>query len=163
MRRKRMSKILINPIGKVFVNEKETYIKIDSAHIPALKGLDGFSHLNVFWWLDGCDNEQCRNTLYVSPMYKCAPIDTGVFATRTPKRPNPIALSVSQITGIDHENGIIKLAYIDANNNSLIIDLKPYFPCTDRVKNPQTPEWCKHWPNSLEDSVDFDWESEYKA
>lgn len=155
-----MSKLFINPIGKVFVNDEETYLKIDSTHIPALKGLDGFSHLNVFWWFDGYDDEQHRSIQQVSPPYKGAPTNIGVFATRSPKRPNPIALSVSQITGIDYENGIIKLAYIDAHNNSPLIDIKPYFPNSDRVENPEVPKWCNQWPKSLEESVDFDWDNE---
>jgi len=155
-----MSELLIKPIGKVLVNETSMSIKLDTKYIVALKGLEGYSHLNVLWWFDGYDNEQWRNKLEASPPYKNAPVGIGTFATRSPKRPNPIALSVSQIINIDYENGIINLVNIDAYDNSPVLDLKPYSPSSDRVKNPLVPEWCNHWPKSIEESADFDWISE---
>lgn len=76
-------------------------------------------------------------------------------------RPNGIALTSVYVTYIDHENGIIGLGYIDANDGSPVIDIKPYIPSIDRVENPKMPDWCKHWPKCVEESGDFDWESEF--
>lgn len=39
--------------------------------------------------------------------------------------------------------------------------LKPYTPSFDRVQNPGTPDWCSHWPKSLEASASFEWENEF--
>ena len=85
----------------------------------------------------------------------------GIFATRSPQRPNPIALSVAEILYIDHEAGVIYIAYADARQGSPVLDLKPYTPSLDRVEHPQVPDWCGHWPRSLEESGDFDWENEF--
>ena len=84
------------------------------------------------------------------------------FATRSPERPNPIALSCSYITYIDEENGIIGLAYIDAENDTPVLDIKPYTPSLDRVENPITPKWCEDWPDSVEKSGEFDWSSVFR-
>ncbi len=59
------------------------------------------------------------------------------------------------------ENGVIGLAYIDADDKSPVLDIKPYTPSLDRVEQPEVPIWCKHWPKNVETSGDFDWESEF--
>lgn len=53
------------------------------------------------------------------------PHTLGIFATRSPYRPNPIGLSTARILAIDEENGIIQLAYLDADEGSEVLDLKP--------------------------------------
>lgn len=85
----------------------------------------------------------------------------GIFATRSPVRPNPIALSTAEIIGIDYQNGIVQIAYIDANDNTPLLDIKPYTPSLDRVETPGVPAWCSHWPQSLEESASFAWENEF--
>ena len=85
----------------------------------------------------------------------------GIFATRSPVRPNPIALSTVEVTHINYEQGIIHIPYIDADHNTPVLDIKPYTPSLDRVENPRVPEWCSHWPKSLEESEQFPWEEEF--
>jgi tRNA (Thr-GGU) A37 N-methylase len=62
---------------------------------------------------------------------------------------------------MDHEKGIIYIPYIDAVDGTPIIDLKPYHPSIDRVRDVSVAKWCDHWPKWYEDSADFDWESEF--
>jgi tRNA-Thr(GGU) m(6)t(6)A37 methyltransferase TsaA len=154
-----MNQFQVRPIGKIRICDEGMFADVDKHYIPALKELNGFSHLNIFWWFSDCDNEKSRNVLDIQSPYKNAPAVMGTFATRSPERPNPIALSTAQIIRIDDDHGIIQLAYIDANDGSPIIDLKPYTPSLDRVEIPGVPEWCSHWPKSLEESGEFDWES----
>jgi len=156
-----MEQFSVKPIGKIIINDKGMFVKVKKQYISALRELDGFSHLNILWWFDRCDNEDSRNILEVPSPYKKAPAVMGTFATRSPERPNPIALTVAQIIYIDHETGTIQVAYTDANNGSPVIDLKPYTPSLDRVEVPGVPEWCSHWPKSLDESGDFDWENEF--
>ena len=85
----------------------------------------------------------------------------GVFATRSPIRPNPIALTTVEIIHLNYQKGLIQIAYIDANDNTPLIDIKPYTPSLDRVETPGVPEWCNHWPKSLEQSAYFTWEDEF--
>lgn len=154
-----MNQYTVTPIGKVVNNMGEFSIQVDEQYRPALKGLRGFSHLCMIWWFDKCDNEQCRNMLECESPYKGSPEVLGTFATRSPMRPNPIALSTVQILSIDEEKGIIALPYTDAEDGSPVLDLKPYTPSLDRILAPEVPEWCKDWPISVEESGDFDWES----
>jgi tRNA (Thr-GGU) A37 N-methylase len=69
-------------------------------------------------------------------------------------------MTVASILGIDQKEGIIQIPWIDAAPDTPIIDLKPYQPSGDRVKDIAMPNWCSHWPKWLEDSGSFDWASE---
>ena len=102
-----------------------------------------------------------RNVLETPQPYKKAPTVMGIFATRSPVRPNPIALTAVQIIHIDYDKGIIHVPYIDANDGSPVLDIKPYTPSLDRVETPGVPEWCRHWPKNIEKSGAFDWENEF--
>ncbi|MBU5675845.1 SAM-dependent methyltransferase [Alkaliphilus sp. MSJ-5] len=156
-----MQNFQVNSIGKISVNERGMFIELEPKYIPALQALDGFSHLNIIWWFSDFDNKEARNTLETQQPYKKAPAVMGIFATRSPIRPNPIALSVIEIIRIDYEKGIIQIAYIDANDGTLVLDIKPYTPSLDRVEAPGVPEWCSHWPQNLEESRSFNWEDEF--
>lgn len=151
----------LREIGKIKVEGENMFLQINKEYIKGLRGLEGFSHIDVLWWFDKCDNSNSRSILEVNKPYKKAPEKLGVFSTRSPERPNPIALSVTQITHIDYEKGIIYITYIDAMNDSGILDLKPYTPSIDKVETPSVPKWCSHWPLCFEKSGDFDWENEF--
>lgn len=118
-------------------------------------------HYNVIWWFSDFDHEETRNILETPQPYKKAPKVMGVFATRSPVLPNPIALTTVQVIHIDYQNGIIQIAYIDANDSTPVLDIKPYTPSLDRVETPSVPKWCCHWPKNLEDSGNYDWENEF--
>ena len=151
----------VYPIGRIQNNENGTVIEIAPKYIPAMKALEGFSHINVIWWFSGSDNNDARNTLDAPKPYKNAPDTMGIFATRSPIRPNPIALTAVEVIHIDYQKGLIQIAYIDANDNTPVLDIKPYTPSLDRVETPGVPEWCSHWPKSLEQSAYFAWEDEF--
>jgi len=156
-----MQNYQVTPIGKVNIKEEGMFIELEPKYIPALQALDGFSHLSVIWWFSDFDNVKMRNILETPQPYKNAPAVMGIFATRSPVRPNPIALTTAQVINIDHEKGVIRIAYFDAKDGTPVLDIKPYTPSNDRVENPGVPEWCRHWPMSLEQSGNFDWENEF--
>ena len=149
-------------IGQVHATEDGFCLELTKAYIPALTGLDGFSCLNVLWWANLLDNEEQRSVLTCKKPYKNAPAQLGVFATRSPLRPNPIGLSVVSVLQIDYESGNIYVPYIDAEDGTPILDIKPYHPSVDRVREVSVPEWCQHWPQWLEDSAEFDWAAEFE-
>lgn len=155
-----MQTFQVTPVGKISVREEGMFLELEPRYIPALRALEGFSHLNVIWWFSGCDDAQARNTLELQRPYATAPAVMGVFATRSPARPNPIALSAAEIIHIDDKKGVVQIAYIDADDGTPVLDIKPYTPSLDRVEAPSVPEWCGHWPKSLEESGRFDWEAE---
>lgn len=158
-----MQALTMHPIGVIENDGSEARIVLEPEYMPALEGLDGFSHILVLWWFSEFDNPRDRNFLTERRPYAKGPEVVGTFATRSPLRPNPVALSCSYITYIDHESSIIGLAYSDAHNGTPVVDIKPYTPSLDRVENPRVPLWCRHWPTSLEQSEFFDWEAEVKS
>lgn len=148
-------------IGKVRHRDGTMVIELERGFAPALAGLEGFSHLNVIWWFDGFDSEEARAVRDTAKPYRLAPDKLGIFATRSPVRPNPIALSTVGILRVDAEKAEILVDWIDADDGSPVLDLKPYTPSADRVENPAVPGWCAHWPKSLEASEGFSWEGEF--
>ena len=108
--------------------------RVDENYIPALQALDGFSHLQIIWWFDGYDEDVYRTILKTKQPYKKAPEEMGIFATRSPIRPNPIALTAVEKLHIDYEKGVVQIAYIDANDGSPVLDIKPYTPSLDRIE-----------------------------
>ena len=151
----------VDSIGTISNDDNGAFIKLDPRFIPALKALDGFSHINVLWWFSDFDSDFYRSILETEQPYKKAPDKMGIFATRSPIRPNPIALTTVEIIDIDDQNGVIQVAYIDANDKTPVLDIKPYTPSYDRIERPTVPSWCRHWPISLEESAGFNWEDEF--
>ena len=143
----------LRPIGKVRNSgDGKYYIEVEEQYIPALRGLERYSHINVLWWFSGADDEASRSALTASPPHKGAPKETGVFSTRSPRRPNPIGLTASKVLGIDFDKGIVQIAFIDANDGTPVLDVKPYVPEFDRVEYPSAPAWCAGLPESPDDA-----------
>lgn len=156
-----MKKFTVNAIGYTEVNEEGFFIQLLPEYVAGIQGLEGFSHVDVLYWFDQFDVPEMRTILEVDKPYKKSPEVLGVFATRSPARPNLIAYSVAEIVTIDQEKGRIQVSYLDAENDSPLLDIKPYTPSTERVEKPDVPEWCKHWPKNVETSGDFPWEEEF--
>ena len=141
----------VESIGTVRRDQDTVFLEIPEAYRPALAQLEHFSHLYVLWWADRYDDEESRRILQTRPPYAQDKL-TGVFACRSEYRPNPIALTVCKILEVDESGGRITIGDIDAFDGSQILDLKPYFPVCDRVKNAAIPDWLTGWPNWLPDS-----------
>jgi tRNA-Thr(GGU) m(6)t(6)A37 methyltransferase TsaA len=150
------SRFEISAIGSVRTVEGRFYLQLKEDYIPALTHLAGFGHLQIVWWAHLTDSPQDRETLVVGKLFREGPDRLGIFATRAPARPNPIMISTVRVKAIDSEQGIIQLRFIDADDGTPILDIKPYFPM-ERVKEPQVPAWCRHWPKWQEEAMTFDW------
>jgi len=129
------------PIGKVQKHSGVTTVEIYKQYADALLGLDQFSHVIVLYWFHKNDTPARRSTLRVHPRGNKGNPLTGVFATRSPRRPNLIGLSVCKILSI--ENNVIHIDSIDAFHNSPVLDLKPYVPRMDTVPDARGPEWAR--------------------
>lgn len=141
----------LRAVGRVRRDGPRRWIEIDEAYRPALLALDGFSHVNVLWWANWVEGDEYRSYLQGNPPY--APEHaTGVFASRSPLRPNPIGLTVCPIVRVDVEAGIVEVADIDALDDSPVLDLKAYFPVCDRVREARIPEWLVGWPEWMPDA-----------
>lgn len=152
-------KIDIKPIGFIRSQNGIFRIELKKEFIPALTNIDGFSHLQVTWWGHLYATPENRAMLVGEKPYKTGPDKLGIFATRSPVRPNPVLITNIFIQKIDYEKGIIHTPYIDAEDETPVIDIKPYHQ-SERVKNCSVPDWCNHWPEWDEETAMFDWETE---
>ena len=92
----------VNTIGIIRCSEEGFFLCLDKRFIPALEGLDGFSHLQVLWWFSDFDSAPYRTVLQTEQPYKNAPERMGIFATRSPIRPNPIGLTAVEILAVSY-------------------------------------------------------------
>lgn len=111
------------PIQGRMAPEEKAEIEIFSDYVDGIKDLDGFSHIFVFFKFNG----KLEKKLLVKPY-----LDTkehGIFATRSPMRPNPLGMTIVKLDRI--EGNRLFVSGVDILNNSLVIDLKPYVPDFD--------------------------------
>ncbi|MBQ3135726.1 MAG: tRNA (N6-threonylcarbamoyladenosine(37)-N6)-methyltransferase TrmO [Oscillospiraceae bacterium] len=98
----------------------------------ALRGLDGFSHLWLIWQFSKAVREDWSPT--VRPPRLGGNERMGVFATRSPFRPNPIGLSCVRLLGVEQDANlgpVIHVAGADLMDGTPIYDIKPYLPYAD--------------------------------
>ena len=99
----------------------------------ALRGLEEFSHLWLIWAFDRTEREGWSPT--VRPPRLGGNQRVGVFATRSPYRPNAIGLSCVRLLGVEKgkDGTILKVAGADLMNGTPIYDIKPYLPYADCI------------------------------
>ncbi|MBR5052279.1 MAG: tRNA (N6-threonylcarbamoyladenosine(37)-N6)-methyltransferase TrmO [Bacteroidaceae bacterium] len=100
----------------------------------ALRGLEGFSHIWLLWDFSEARREDAKWQPTVRPPRLGGNKRMGVFATRSPFRPNNIGLSSVRIVGIDlhtSEGPVIEVEGADLMDGTPIFDIKPYLPFTD--------------------------------
>ncbi|HLH16733.1 MAG TPA: tRNA (N6-threonylcarbamoyladenosine(37)-N6)-methyltransferase TrmO [Bryobacteraceae bacterium] len=107
------------PKGLGVTHEAEGVLEIRPEFEPGLADIEGFSHLYVIWVFDRADGA----SLVATP-----PSDNnrphGVFATRSPRRPNPIGLTVVELLG--REGAALRVRGVDMLDGTPILDIKPY-------------------------------------
>ncbi len=113
------------PIQPVGARGVAGHITVAARFVPGLKDLDGFSHVIVLYHLHGSEGYE----LLVKPFLDTE--ERGVFATRAPRRPNPIGLSVLELTGVDLATGVVRLNNVDILDGTPVLDIKPYVPAFD--------------------------------
>jgi tRNA-Thr(GGU) m(6)t(6)A37 methyltransferase TsaA len=106
------------PKGLGAKHDAEGVLQILKEFEPGLADIEGFSHLFVIWMFDRSEGF----SLTASP-----PSDNrahGVFATRSPRRPNPIGLTLVELLG--REGGMLRVRGVDMLDGTPILDIKPY-------------------------------------
>jgi len=106
------------PKGCGAKHEAEGFIEILEEFEEGLLDIEGFSHLFVIWVFDRADGFELQGV---------PPTDTrphGVFATRSPRRPNPLGLTVVRLLG--REGRRLRVAGLDMLDGTPVLDLKPY-------------------------------------
>ncbi len=98
----------------------------------ALRGIEGFSHLWLIWGFSACERAEWSPT--VRPPRLGGNARMGVFATRSPFRPNPLGLSSVRLEGIEHRPDVGPVLIVrgaDLMDGTPIYDIKPYIPYAD--------------------------------
>lgn len=95
-------------------------IELEDRYRPGLKDLDGFSHLILLYHFHRSSGYE----LEVTPFLDTRP--RGLFATRAPKRPNAIGLSVVRLTAV--REAVLEVTEVDMLDGTPLLDIKPYVP-----------------------------------
>jgi tRNA-Thr(GGU) m(6)t(6)A37 methyltransferase TsaA len=126
--------------------ETEARVRIFSEFCEGLMEIGQFSHLIVLYWIHLRDKEEERRTLRVYPRRHAVDVEVGVFACRSPSRPNPIGLCVVELVKV--EACTLTVKGLDAMEDSPIIDIKPYIPRADSVPDARVPGWTSRGPST---------------
>lgn len=135
-------RFFVSPIGYIEKeNNEKTSIIVYEAYKAALSNIEFFSHLIILWWITGRDNATDRAVLQVWPKNRPNAPLSGVFTCRSPSRPNPIGHSIVALQFYDKQTNRLVIDRIDAFHRTPVIDIKPYFPSSDTIRNVTLPDW----------------------
>ena len=127
----------IQPRGAVDV---EGCVVVDDAWVDGLRDLDGFSHIYLIYSFHNARRTELRVTPF---MDKC---QRGVFATRSPLRPNHIGMSIVRLVKVEGNTLIVR--GIDVLDGTPLLDIKPYIEKFDAVESS-----CSGWMKAGDDDV----------
>ena len=127
------------PIQGKFRKDVEAFVELKDKYINGLKDLDKFSHAILIFYLHKSDKENIEGKPYLED------IEHGIFAIRSPHRPNHIGLSIVKIKCI--KDNKLYFTNVDMLNGTPLLDIKPYIKYTDS-KNDAISGWLeKHFKN----------------
>ena len=141
-----LPEIILKPVGIVRNEIKErtrqrpddliSEIIIDESLTEALDNLDEFSHIIVLYWIHKSPR---KAPVKVHPRGNPEKKLMGVFATRSPDRPNPIGKSTVRL--LERRENVLKVQGLDAIDGSPVLDIKPYIPGYDSIDDAGAPPW----------------------
>ena len=144
-----METIKLKPIGVVRTEASEDELKAGTAtseillrreHTPSLNGLGDFSHLYVLFWMHKVTPSERAGRRKVHPWGDPEMPLVGVFATHSPVRPNPIALTLVEL--LEQQGNRLKVRGLDAVDGTPVLDIKPFdFWDAEKLQQAKVPEW----------------------
>ena len=108
-------------------------VEIDPRFRLGLDGIEAFSHVALLTWLDRAP----RDLIVQKPRHAAQP--RGIFALRSPARPNPVGLHIVRLLAVDAANGLLRLEAIDVLDGTPVVDVKPYYASTDAIPDATRP------------------------
>jgi tRNA (adenine37-N6)-methyltransferase len=112
---------------------------VDEKWAEGLEGIEGFSHIIVLFWFDRIRDKEVL--FRVHPMHRMDLPTTGLFATRTPNRPNRIGETVVRL--LAREGNVLRVLGLDALDGTPLLDIKPYLLNGDCIPTATEPQWTK--------------------
>ena len=111
-------------------------IVVDSELTESLDNLDEFSHVIILYWMH---LSRRPAPVKVHPRRRAELSLVGVFASRSPDRPNPIGKTTVRL--LERNGNVLTVEGLDAVDGTPVIDIKPYIPGHDSVDDARTPPW----------------------
>lgn len=113
-------------------------IHLDDLYAPGLQGIDSWSHVMVVYYMHEAPFDMERD-LVRRPRERDDMPEIGVFARRSPNRPNGIGVTAVEVVKV--EGNVLTVRRLDAIDGTPVLDLKPYAPVYDSVYEPLIPVW----------------------
>jgi tRNA-Thr(GGU) m(6)t(6)A37 methyltransferase TsaA len=144
-----MSGIVLRPVGfvrnemrkAVPRGEYENVVSdviVEEEFSAGLDDIEEHSHAVIIFWLDRISEDE-RKLLKVRPKGDPSLPIVGVFATRSPARPNPIGIETVEI--VSRDGDLLRVRGLDALDGSPVLDIKPYTKLHDRADEVRGPSW----------------------
>ena len=121
------------PIQPAGARDAVGRLELDPELAPALADLDGFSHIYLLYRFHAATGFSPTVTPYLDTM------PHGLFATRAPRRPNPIGLSLVEVVSV--VGSVVTVRGIDVLDGTPLLDIKPYAPAFDAPAGPVRAGW----------------------
>ena len=132
-------RLVLNPVGVAhtpykkqgdaprqgYLSDAVCILELFPGYEPGLKDVEKTSHLIVLYWCHKADRNKLQTRTPFGETIR------GVFVTRSPSRPNPIAVCVAELLEVDGNR--LKVRGLDALDGSPLLDIKPYYPSNDAV------------------------------
>ncbi len=138
-----------SPIGEYLFVQHQGRIqfqKTEGLHASqlseAIGGVQPGDCLRILWWFHRFDDKKYRSHVMCNPPYDNAP-ECGVFATRSPVRPNPLASTLVKVIEVNPQHHWISVLGFDGFEHSVVLQVMPYHE--EQLEQVRVPEWVSHW------------------
>ncbi|NLG04379.1 MAG: hypothetical protein GX567_11225, partial [Clostridia bacterium] len=125
--------IIRNSHGKTYLQFQETLPDIST------------NHIKIIWLFNKFEDKRYRRAVECKPPYGDVK-KMGIFATRSPVRPNPVAMTIAYVEKVDDEYKRIYISGIESFDKTPFLGVCDYHADYDLIENVSVPEWIEHWP-----------------
>lgn len=133
----------LSVVGAVDKREGRTFLQFETA-LPEELG----SIIRVVWFFSRFEDKRYRKTLLCTPPYATKG-KIGVFASRSPVRPNPLALTTVRVLAVDAVARRVEISSIEAFDGTPLLGVVGYTPTVDAVGDARVADWAKDWPKRV--------------
>ncbi|SDZ08848.1 TrmO family methyltransferase domain-containing protein [Tindallia californiensis] len=132
-------------IGEYNLQGNQPIIQLYEKMLPLPNTLiSNNSYARVLWYFDRFDSRHYRRIRTCTPPYNNAP-RTGIFASRSPVRPNPLGSTIVKIQDCHSSSGTIKIEGFDGFPGTKIFQIIAYDPLIESIPTAKIPPWVSHW------------------
>jgi tRNA-Thr(GGU) m(6)t(6)A37 methyltransferase TsaA len=124
--------------GREDTRDTVAEIVLDPSLAEGLDSLEDFSHVIVIYFMH---KSHATSPMKVHPRFRADNKAVGVFASRSPDRPNPLGKATVRL--LERCENILKVRGLDAIDGTPVIDIKPYIPGIDAAAGARIPRWMK--------------------